>query len=50
MILGNSYDPNDKSVSHPPMINPDEDEELTEEESAEEPKEKKSRKKKETVE
>ncbi len=29
MILGNSYDPNDKSVSHPPMINPDEDEELT---------------------
>ncbi len=29
MILGNSYDPNDKSVSHPPMISPDEDEELT---------------------
>ncbi len=28
MILGNSYDPNDKSVSHPPMISPDVQDEL----------------------
>lgn len=29
MILGNSYDPNDKSVSHPPIIDPSVQDELT---------------------
>ena len=29
MILGNSYDPNDKSVSHAPIINPNVQDELT---------------------
>jgi uncharacterized repeat protein (TIGR01451 family) len=29
MILGNSYDPNDKSVSHQPVISPDLQDELT---------------------
>lgn len=29
MLVGNSYDPNDKAVSHPEIINPDTQEELT---------------------